>query len=129
MGDVLELAHFIIAKSEHMLQWTSIVRVLCQMWSKIIRSNTFKRSGNTFGLNNIANNDFQFAFDDCLQMMPLFVVDAMGNMPGLPGIFVSGIFSASLSSVSAAMNSLAAVTLEDYIKVQNNVHMSCDKSN
>lgn len=49
-------------------------------------------------------------------MMPLFVVDAMGSMPGLPGIFVSGIFSASLSSVSAAMNSLAAVTLEDYMK-------------
>lgn len=49
--------------------------------------------------------------------MPLFVVDAMGKFPGLPGIFVSGIFSASLSSVSAAMNSLAAVTLEDYIKV------------
>lgn len=49
--------------------------------------------------------------------MPLLVVDAMGNMPGLPGIFVSGIFSASLSSVSAAMNSLAAVTLEDYVKV------------
>lgn len=51
------------------------------------------------------------------QLMPLFVVDAMESMPGLPGIFVSGIFSASLSSVSAAMNSLAAVTLEDYIKV------------
>lgn len=52
-----------------------------------------------------------------LQLMPLFVVDAMGSMPGLPGIFVAGIFSASLSSVSAALNSLAAVTLEDYIKV------------
>ena len=51
------------------------------------------------------------------QLMPLFVVDAMGDMPGLPGIFVAGIFSASLSTVSAAMNSLAAVTLEDYIKV------------
>lgn len=49
--------------------------------------------------------------------MPLFVVDAMGGYPGLPGLFVSGIFSASLSSVSAAVNSLAAVTLEDYIKV------------
>lgn len=49
--------------------------------------------------------------------MPLFVLDAMGNMPGLPGIFVSGIFSASLSTISAAVNSLAAVTLEDYIKV------------
>lgn len=50
--------------------------------------------------------------------MPKFVVDAMGQWPGLSGIFVSGIFSASLSSVSAAMNSLAAVTLEDYIKVK-----------
>lgn len=49
--------------------------------------------------------------------MPLFVVDAMGDYPGLPGLFVSGIFSASLSTVSAAVNSLAAVTLEDYIKV------------
>lgn len=48
--------------------------------------------------------------------MPLFVVDAMGNMPGLPGLFVAGIFSASLSTISAALNSLAAVTLEDYIK-------------
>lgn len=52
-----------------------------------------------------------------LQLMPLFVVDAMGAYPGLPGLFVSGIFSASLSTVSAAVNSLAAVTLEDYIKV------------
>ncbi|XP_058824324.1 putative sodium-dependent multivitamin transporter [Topomyia yanbarensis] len=50
------------------------------------------------------------------QTMPLFVVDAMGNIPGLPGLFVSGIFSASLSTVSAALNSLAAVTLEDYLK-------------
>lgn len=50
------------------------------------------------------------------QLMPLFVVDAMGAYPGLPGLFVSGIFSASLSTVSAAVNSLAAVTLEDYIK-------------
>lgn len=57
------------------------------------------------------------------QIMPLFVVDAMGDMPGLPGIFVSGIFSASLSTISAAMNSLAAVTLEDYIKVFKCVHL------
>lgn len=53
--------------------------------------------------------------------MPLFVVDVMGNMPGLPGIFVAGIFSASLSTVSAAVNSLAAVTLEDYIKVNKHL--------
>lgn len=49
--------------------------------------------------------------------MPYYVVDSMGNMPGLSGLFVAGIFSASLSTVSAGVNSLAAVTIEDYYKV------------
>lgn len=50
------------------------------------------------------------------QLMPLFVIDTMSNYPGLSGLFVSGIFSASLSTVSSAVSSLAAVTLEDYVK-------------
>lgn len=50
------------------------------------------------------------------QNMPIYVVDALGHLPGLSGLFVAGIFSASLSSVSACLNSLAAVTLEDYLK-------------
>lgn len=50
------------------------------------------------------------------QLMPIFVVDTMHNLPGMAGLFVSGIFSASLSTVSASLNSLAAVTLEDYVK-------------
>ncbi|XP_055377494.1 putative sodium-dependent multivitamin transporter isoform X2 [Condylostylus longicornis] len=50
------------------------------------------------------------------QIMPLFVLDTMGDYPGLSGLFVSGIFSASLSTVSSAVSSLAAVTLEDYFK-------------
>ncbi|RZC38848.1 uncharacterized protein BDFB_000721 [Asbolus verrucosus] len=50
------------------------------------------------------------------QLMPLYVVDTMGDIPGLSGLFVAGIFSASLSTVSAAVNSLAAVTIEDYYK-------------
>ncbi|XP_045471086.1 putative sodium-dependent multivitamin transporter [Harmonia axyridis] len=50
------------------------------------------------------------------QLMPLYVVDSMGHIPGLSGLFVAGIFSASLSTVSAAVNSLAAVTVEDYYK-------------
>lgn len=51
------------------------------------------------------------------QLMPYYVVDTMGMIPGLSGLFVAGIFSASLSTVSAALNSLAAVTIEDYYKV------------
>lgn len=50
------------------------------------------------------------------QLMPLFVMDVLGSWPGVPGLFVSGIFAASLSTVSALVNSLAAVTLEDYLK-------------
>ncbi|XP_054270777.1 putative sodium-dependent multivitamin transporter isoform X2 [Macrosteles quadrilineatus] len=50
------------------------------------------------------------------QLMPLFVVETMGDVTGLSGLFVAGIFSAALSTVSACLNSLAAVTLEDYIK-------------
>ncbi|EFN75254.1 Putative sodium-dependent multivitamin transporter [Harpegnathos saltator] len=36
--------------------------------------------------------------------------------PGVIGLIISGIFSASLSTISAMMNSLAAVALEDYVK-------------
>lgn len=50
------------------------------------------------------------------QLMPYYVVDTMGKLPGLSGLFVAGIFSASLSTVSASVNSLAAVTIEDYYK-------------
>ncbi|GLH06851.1 Putative sodium-dependent multivitamin transporter [Gryllus bimaculatus] len=50
------------------------------------------------------------------QLMPLYVVDSVSHIPGLSGLFVAGIFSGSLSTVSSAVNSLAAVTLEDYLK-------------
>lgn len=49
--------------------------------------------------------------------MPFYVVDTMGHIPGLAGLFVAGIFSASLSTISASLNSVAAVTMEDYYKV------------
>ncbi|XP_029178699.1 uncharacterized protein LOC114946402 [Nylanderia fulva] len=49
-------------------------------------------------------------------LMPLYVMDTMSHIPGLPGLFIAGIFSAGLSTISAALNSLAAVTLEDYMK-------------
>ena len=51
------------------------------------------------------------------QLLPLFVMDLLSVYPGFPGFFVAGVFSGALSTVSGGLNSLAAVTLEDFVKV------------
>lgn len=50
------------------------------------------------------------------QNMPIYVIDALSHIPGIAGLFCAGIFSGSLSTVSTTLNSLSAVTLEDYFK-------------
>ena len=50
------------------------------------------------------------------QLLPLYILDRLSRVPGLAGLATAGIFSGSLSTVSSAINSLAAVTLEDYIR-------------
>ncbi|KAJ8955548.1 hypothetical protein NQ318_001378 [Aromia moschata] len=50
------------------------------------------------------------------QLLPLLVMDILGDVPGLAGVFVAGIFSAALSSLSTGLNALAAVVLEDFYK-------------
>ncbi|VVC95504.1 unnamed protein product [Leptidea sinapis] len=50
------------------------------------------------------------------QLLPLLVMDVLGGIPGLPGIFLAGIFSAALSSLSTSLNSISAVVLEDFYK-------------
>lgn len=49
------------------------------------------------------------------QMLPLYVMNALGHFRGLPGFFVAGIFAASLGTVASALNSLTAVTMEDFL--------------
>lgn len=49
-------------------------------------------------------------------MVPLLVADLLGVFPGMSGLFVSAVFSASLSSMSTGLNSMSAVILEDFIK-------------
>ncbi|KAI5749541.1 hypothetical protein M8J76_008110 [Diaphorina citri] len=52
------------------------------------------------------------------ELFPLYVMDIFHNVPGFPGLFLAGVFSAGLSTVSAGINSLAAITfaeLEDAI--------------
>ncbi|ELU11202.1 hypothetical protein CAPTEDRAFT_203318, partial [Capitella teleta] len=50
------------------------------------------------------------------QIVPLFLIDILGDHAGVPGLIIAAIFAAALSSVSSAVNSLAALTLEDFIK-------------
>ena len=76
------------------------------------------------------------------QIMPLFVIDTVGNLPGLSGLFVAGVFSGALryeivdkefsdfhilpfqigpslwycSSLSSGLNSVALIVLEDFIR-------------
>ncbi|KAI4502768.1 hypothetical protein M0802_001812 [Mischocyttarus mexicanus] len=50
------------------------------------------------------------------QLMPFYVMETLSKYPGVPGLFIAGIFSAGLSTVSATVNSLSAIILEDYVK-------------
>ncbi|XP_066143288.1 sodium-coupled monocarboxylate transporter 1-like isoform X2 [Euwallacea fornicatus] len=50
------------------------------------------------------------------QLLPYFIMDTVGDIPGLPGMFVSGVFSAALSSMSTGLNSMTGVIFEDLIK-------------
>ncbi|XP_061435059.1 sodium-coupled monocarboxylate transporter 2-like [Lethenteron reissneri] len=49
------------------------------------------------------------------QLMPYYVLDILGDYPGLPGVFVSCAFSGTLSTVASSINGLAAVTYEDIV--------------
>lgn len=50
------------------------------------------------------------------QLLALYVMDILGKYKGIPGLFVASIFSGSLSSLSSGINSLAAITMEDFIQ-------------
>ncbi|KAK4876937.1 hypothetical protein RN001_009443 [Aquatica leii] len=49
------------------------------------------------------------------QILPYFVMDVGGQIPGLPGLFIAGIFSGALSSLSTALNTLSATFYTDFI--------------
>lgn len=50
------------------------------------------------------------------QIVPLFVMEVASKIPGLPGLFIAGIFSAALSSISSILNTKAGIIYEDFIR-------------
>ncbi|XP_044533432.1 sodium-coupled monocarboxylate transporter 1-like [Gracilinanus agilis] len=50
------------------------------------------------------------------QLIPYLAMDILRDYPGLPGLFLACIYSATLSTVSASVNALAAVTVSDLIQ-------------
>lgn len=50
------------------------------------------------------------------KLMPRFVQDVTGHITGMSGIFISCVFSASLSTVSAISHSISGVIYNDYIR-------------
>ncbi|EAT37341.1 AAEL010650-PA [Aedes aegypti] len=50
------------------------------------------------------------------KLLPFYVQDVVGNLKGMPGVFISCVFSAGLSTMSANLNSLAGIIYEDYIR-------------
>ncbi|XP_065361418.1 sodium-coupled monocarboxylate transporter 1 isoform X3 [Calliphora vicina] len=50
------------------------------------------------------------------QLPTILVMRILGSIPGLPGLFVAGVFSAALSSLSTGLNSMACVISEDLVK-------------
>ncbi|PSN54821.1 hypothetical protein C0J52_02922 [Blattella germanica] len=50
------------------------------------------------------------------QLLPYYVTDIGASIPGLAGLFVAGIFSSSLSTMSSSLNALGATLFEDFVR-------------
>jgi sodium-coupled monocarboxylate transporter 8/12 len=50
------------------------------------------------------------------QTLPYYVMDITENMQGLPGIFLAGIVSSALSTMSASLNTLSGTIYHTYIE-------------
>ncbi|KAH8378913.1 hypothetical protein KR009_002053 [Drosophila setifemur] len=61
------------------------------------------------------------------QLLPFYVINTYEHIYSVAGIFVAGIFAASLGTVASALNSLSAVTCEDLLVNGMNIKISPEK--
>ena len=76
------------------------------------------------------NNSSQFfqLIEKQDQIIPLFVSQIMINVPLFTGLFMAGILSGSLSTVSSGLSSLAAIVFQDFIQAGCQMKISTEKS-
>ncbi|XP_050403134.1 sodium-dependent multivitamin transporter [Patella vulgata] len=57
------------------------------------------------------------------QVIPYMVMDIFRYLPGMPGLFIASLFSASLSTLSTGLSSMSAIFLQDIVKkiVKNDI--------
>ncbi|XP_077260303.1 sodium-coupled monocarboxylate transporter 1-like isoform X1 [Temnothorax americanus] len=52
------------------------------------------------------------------QTLPYYVMDVAGHLPGLPGLFLAGLVSAALATMSASFNTVSGTIYEDFINLR-----------
>lgn len=62
------------------------------------------------------------------QLMPFYVMETFGHLTTFVGIFVAGIFAASLGTVAACLSSLSAVTIGDILITGLNINIPSEKA-
>ncbi|KAK4873454.1 hypothetical protein RN001_015483 [Aquatica leii] len=50
------------------------------------------------------------------QLLPFYMLDALGNLKGFPGLFVASVLCTALSTMSTSINTLALTIYEDFLK-------------
>ncbi|KAK3778554.1 hypothetical protein RRG08_061836 [Elysia crispata] len=65
--------------------------------------------------------------DNSNQLIPLFMQDILSSVPGLPGVYLAGIFSGTLSTMSSGLNTISMVVIEDFIRIHLKSRIHKDK--
>ncbi|XP_033624623.1 sodium-coupled monocarboxylate transporter 1-like [Asterias rubens] len=50
------------------------------------------------------------------EILPYFVIDVFSHLPGVPGLLLTGLFGAALSTMSSVLNAIATVIGEHFVK-------------
>ncbi|CAG0882592.1 unnamed protein product [Darwinula stevensoni] len=62
------------------------------------------------------------------EIIPFFVMDKLGHLVGLPGVFLACLFAGALSTLSSGMNSVAAVILETIRQTRFGKHLNAKQT-